>query len=477
TELALINFAHKYEVDTEEYRKYFPRVAELPFDSDRKIMSTLNEIDGSFIMFSKGAPDVVLSRCRYYIKDNIETIMDFETRELYREKNEEFSSNALRVLALCYKKIDGKKITLEDENDMIFLGLIAMIDPPRDEVYEAIKEAKLAGIRSIMITGDHKTTASAIAREIGLMEIGEKAVTGQELDGMSDDDLDKQLEEISVYARVSPENKIRIVKAWQRKNKVVAMTGDGVNDAPALKQADIGIAMGSGTDVAKDSAAMILTDDNFATIVHAVEIGRTVYTNIKKSIVYLFTGNLGAILAIIFALFAGWEAPFTALQLLFVNLINDSLPAIALGLEGSDKKIMDYPPRELKESLFTKENYRTIFFRGCIIATVTIIAQYIGGTKQLLGISMAFTTLVFARTLQTLPARSNEKTVRQLGLGTNRYVLMAISFCFILYSIVQIPIFRKYFFIAENFTVRELIICLILGITSTIVMEIRKKLY
>ncbi|MGL4567281.1 MAG: calcium-translocating P-type ATPase, PMCA-type [Fusobacteriaceae bacterium] len=477
TELALINFAHKHGINTEEYRKVFPRIGELPFDSDRKIMSTLNKVGEKLVMFSKGAPDIMLSRCSHYLQGDKEMTMTSEIREIYREKNEEFSSNALRVIALSYKEMEKQNLALEDENDMVFLGLIAMIDPPRDEVYDAIKEAKAAGMKPIMITGDHKTTAAAIAREIGLMEIGEKAFTGQELDALKDVELDAQLEKISVYARVSPENKIRIVKAWQKKGKIVAMTGDGVNDAPALKQADIGIAMGSGTDVAKDAAAMILTDDNFASIVHAVETGRTVYINIKKAIVYLFTGNLGAILAIIFALFAGWNAPFTALQLLFINLINDSLPAIALGLEQSDRKIMESPPRNPKESLFTKEDYRTIFFRGCIIAAATITAQYIGGTKELLGISMAFTTLIFSRTLQTLPARSNERTLWDLGIKSNKYVIVAVAICFILYSIVQIPLFKNYFSIAENFTIKELGICLLLATISTATMEIRKKLY
>lgn len=477
TELALINFAHKHGIDTVEYRQVFPRIGELPFDSDRKIMSTLNRVGENVLMFSKGAPDIMLSRCSHYLRGEEEVEMDSQIENIYREKNEEFSSNALRVLALTYKKMDRKILNLEDENSMVFLGLVAMIDPPRDEVYEAIKEAKKSGMKPIMITGDHKTTAAAIAREIGLMELEEKALTGQELDALEDGELDAQLEKISVYARVSPENKIRIVKAWQRKGKIVAMTGDGVNDAPALKQADIGIAMGSGTDVAKDASAMILTDDNFASIVHAVETGRTVYTNIKKAIVYLFTGNLGAILAILFSLFAGWHAPFTALQLLFVNLINDSLPAIALGLEPSDRKIMEQSPRDPKEPLFTKENYKTIIFRGGIIALVTVVAQYIGGTKELLGISMAFTTLIFSRTLQTLPARSREKTLWELGIKSNKYVLIAVAICFSLYSIVQIPLFRSYFSIAENFGVKELGICLLLASLSTGIMEIRKKFY
>ena len=305
TEVALINYAQKYDLDYKSIREECLRIAEIPFDSDRKLMTTVNSIDGQNIMFTKGAPDVIFSRCKYAIKCDEILEMSDEILDEYKKVNENFSNRALRVLAFAYKKVsDEFEPTLADENDLILIGLMAMIDPPREEVFKAVEEAKSSGIKTIMITGDHKTTAAAIAREIGIMEKDDLALTGKELDSLDDTELDSKLERISVYARVSPENKIRIVKAWQKKGKVTAMTGDGVNDAPALKQANIGIGMGSGTEVAKDASAMVLVDDNFATIVNAIEVGRTVYSNIKKSITYLFSGNLGGIISILFAVFA-----------------------------------------------------------------------------------------------------------------------------------------------------------------------------
>lgn len=476
TELALLNFLVKHKLDIKKIKEQFIRIGELPFDSDRKIMSTLNVVDGKKILFSKGAPDVIFKRCSYVLQENKVVSMDEKALKSYEEKNEEFSENALRVLALAYREMElgDEKIGFEDEKDYVLLGLVAMIDPPREEVFHAIEEAESAGIKTVMITGDHKTTAQAIAREIGIMKKNDMALTGQELDKLTDEELLEKLEKISVYARVSPENKIRIVKAWQKRQKITAMTGDGVNDAPALKQADIGVAMGTGTDVAKDAGAMILTDDNFASIVNAIEIGRTVYKNIKKSIVYLFSGNLGAILAILFALFAGWSAPFTALQLLFINLANDSLPAIALGLEPSDIAVMDEKPRDPKEPLFTKKNYKTIFFRGSIIAGATVVAQYLGGKNDLLGISMAFTTLLFCRTLQTFPARDEKRSIVKLGIFKNIYTVIAVGVCFGLYFLVQLPAFRSYFSIAEDFGWKQFSICLGLAFASTIIMELEK---
>ncbi|MGL5055225.1 MAG: cation-translocating P-type ATPase [Fusobacteriaceae bacterium] len=478
TEVALIHFAAKHGIDVSQLRESYKRISELPFDSDRKLMSTLNQFGDKKVIFCKGAPDVIFSRSTRIVVNNEVVPATVSRMDVFREKNEEFSKEALRVLGITFKIVNSEKVdlTLDDEQDMTLLGLVAMIDPPREEVYEAIKEAKAAGIRSIMITGDHKTTAAAIARDIGLMSSGEKALTGQELDELTEEELDNELENITVYARVSPENKIRIVKAWQKKGKITAMTGDGVNDAPALKQADIGIAMGTGTDVAKDSAAMILTDDNFVSIVSAIEIGRTVYSNIKKSITYLFVGNLGAILSILYALFAGWNSPFTALQLLFINLVNDSLPAISLGLEPSEDNIMSKKPREANKPLFNKQNYITIFFRGVLIAMVTILAQYIGGAESLMGMSMAFTTLIFARTLQTLPGRSEEKTAASLGFLKNKYTLIAIVVCFIMYSMVLYPSVRPYFNIDPDFGLFQLKICLLLAVISTALMELEKVL-
>ena len=305
TEIALLHFAGKRGIDYKDLREKYDRLSEIPFDSDRKLMSTVNSINGDAIMFTKGAPDVVFSRSKYALNDGEVVEIDDKIIEQYKKVNEEFSNRALRVLAFAIKDVPDDNFVpcLEDEVEMTLVGLMAMIDPPREQVYDAVKEAIGAGIKTVMITGDHKTTASAIAREIGIMAEEDISLTGQELDALSETELKNKLEHITVYARVSPENKIRIVKAWQEKGYITAMTGDGVNDAPALKQADIGIGMGSGTDVAKDASAMILTDDNFSTIVSAIEVGRTVYSNIKKAITYLFAGNLGAIIAILFAVF------------------------------------------------------------------------------------------------------------------------------------------------------------------------------
>jgi magnesium-transporting ATPase (P-type) len=417
------------------------------------------------------------------LTQNKMTVVDFF---LYGIKNptfeeslgahEKFSERALRVLAVTYKKVPTNFVpTVDDENNLTLVGLVAMIDPPRDGVVEAIAQAKSAGIKPIMITGDHKVTATAIAKEIGLMEVGEKSLTGMELDQLTEEQLEKDLEQIAVYARVSPENKIRIVKAWQKKGKITAMTGDGVNDAPALKQADIGIAMGTGTDVAKDASAMILTDDNFATIVHSIKIGRTVYSNIKKSINYLFAGNFGAIIAIFFALLVGWSNPFTPLQLLFINLVNDSLPAIALGLENPEKNIMKEPPRSSKASLFPISSIISVTIKGILIGGAAIIAQFLGNNISVeLGAAMAFTTIIFARILQIIPARSEKNLAIQLGFFSNKYILIAIIICFAVYTICLIPYLRSIFNIPAIFGLKEILTCFILSFIAMLLMELEK---
>ena len=326
-----------------------------------------------------------------------------------------------------------------------------------------------------MITGDHKTTAAAIAKEIGIMSEGDISLTGKELDALSEKELKDKLEHITVYARVSPENKIRIVKAWQEKGYITAMTGDGVNDAPALKQANIGIGMGSGTDVAKDASAMILTDDNFSTIVSAIEVGRTVYSNIKKAITYLFAGNLGAIIAILFAVFVNWPNPFTALQLLFINLINDSLPAIALGLEEAEPNIMKEKPRDINEGILAGGTLKSVILRGLIIGVIVIIAQYVGDlSSPALGAAMAFSTVTLARIFQTLPARSNDIPILKLGVFKNKYAIGAIVICLCLYSIVLIPGVRGIFNIPETFGWLQFGICLGLSIIAALIMDFSK---
>lgn len=477
TEVGLINFAKNNSIDFKKIRDEYRRKGEIPFDSDRKIMSTVNEVDGKTIMFSKGAPDIILSRCKYALVNGEVVDLNENILNEYKAKNEKFSNRALRVLAFAMKEINNESFVpaLDDEFDLTLIGLTAMIDPPRESVYDAIKIAKNAGIKTIMITGDHKTTAAAIGKEIGLMDNNDIALTGQELDSMNDTELKNKLENISVYARVSPENKIRIVKAWQEREKITAMTGDGVNDAPALKQADIGIGMGSGTDVAKDAASMILVDDNFATIVKAVEIGRAVFSNIKKSITYLFAGNLGAIISILFAVFVNLPNPFTAIQLLFINLINDSLPAIALGLEPPEKNIMNNKPRNINDGILSGGIGRIVILRGVIIGVVTIIAQYIGlKVSSELGTAMAFSTILLARIFQTIAARSDYYTSIELGFFSNKYVFGAMGITFIIYLLILLPGVRSILSIPYEFNIEMFFICLGLSILAMIIMEIEK---
>lgn len=477
TEVALINYASKNNIDYKLLREKYIRLNELPFDSDRKLMSTINNIGNDVLMFTKGAPDIVFSRCKYALNNGELVPISKEIISEYKNANEEFSKKALRVLAFATKKVKDENFipNIEDENELILIGLMAMIDPPREEVYDAVREAKESGIKTVMITGDHKTTAAAIAKDIGIMDDGDLALTGQELDSISDEELDKNLENISVYARVSPENKIRIVKAWQRKGKVTAMTGDGVNDAPALKQADIGIGMGSGTEVAKDASAMVLLDDNFSTIVNAVEIGRTVYSNIKKSITYLFSGNLGGIIAILFAVMADWSNPFTTLQLLFINLVTDSLPAIALGLEKPENGVMKNPPRNPNESILAGGTLTSVLKRGTIIGLVTILAQYIG-TKESpeLGTAMAFSTLTLSRIIQTFASRSNTETIFKLGFTSNKYVLGSVIVCLGMYGLTLLPFMRNIFAIPTSYGLSSFVICFGLSIFAMLAMEVSK---
>lgn len=478
TEAAFILLAQDLDLDYQNLRDRYPRIAELPFDSDRKLMSSLHEIDGDQMMLTKGGPDVVFDRVNRILKDGQVQDLSPEDKEAFIQANEDFAEEAKRVLAFAYKDHPSDNLDLDDENDLILVGLMAMIDPPRQEVYDAIQTAKNAGIRPIMITGDHKTTAQAIAQDLEIFREGDLAVTGSELDDMSDQELEEKLESISVYARVTPENKIRIVDAWQAKDKVTAMTGDGVNDAPALKQADIGVAMGSGTDVAKDAAAMILTDDNFVSIINAVEVGRNVYSNIKKSISYLFSGNLGAVLAIIVALILNWVAPFTTIQLLFINLVNDALPAIALGVEPIEAQLMQEDPRDPNEGLFAGGTLENILFRGITIALAVILSQYIGLSYSVeISVAMAFTTLILSRSLQVFPARSKNLTIAELGFTSNKYILLAFLVCMGLYTLTLLPIARDLFSIPDSFGLVHWGIASGLALATTIIMEVKKLIF
>ncbi|MBY9079480.1 cation-translocating P-type ATPase [Paenibacillus sp. HN-1] len=475
TEVALIAFSSSKNKDYREIRDSFPREAEIPFDSDRKLMSTVHTFDGQRALLTKGGPDVLFGRCDYVLLNGDTVPLTEELRAEFMQANEEFSEHALRVLAYAYKPIEDKTVGTGDEQHLILVGLTAMIDPPREEVYDSIADANKAGIRTIMITGDHKTTAQAIGRDIGLMSEHDVAVTGRELDGMSDQELERRLDSIGVYARVSPENKIRIVRAWQNRGAITAMTGDGVNDAPALKQADIGVAMGSGTDVAKDSAAMILTDDNFVSIVKAVGVGRTVFDNIKKAIAYLFAGNLGAIIAILVALVLNWINPFTAIQLLFINLVNDSLPAIALGMEKAEPDVMRRKPRDIKEGIFAGGTLRVVIVRGLLIGGAVIVSQYIGMRhSEEMSVAMAFSTLILARTLQTFAARSNSQTAFQAGFFTNRYVAWAVILCLCLYGFTVLPGVRRFFSIPDQFGLEHGLTAAGLALAAVILMELIK---
>ena len=429
TETALLNLGTKLGLNPDDVKAKYPRESENPFDSDRKLMSTKHTMEGMPTMLVKGAVDVLLDRMtNIQIGNEIRPITP-DDRKKIEDQNQEFSRSGLRVLAFAYKTVsDELELTLDDEYDLTFLGLVAMMDPPRVESQEAVAECKRAGIRPIMITGDHKVTAAAIAKRIGILQDESEACEGAVIENMSDEELKDFVEGISVYARVSPEHKIRIVRAWQDKGNIVAMTGDGVNDAPALKQADIGVAMGiTGSEVSKDAAAMVLTDDNFATIVKAVENGRNIYKNIKSAIQFLLSGNFGAILAVLYASITALPVPFAPVHLLFINLLTDSLPAIALGLEPHSQEVMDEKPRPMNESILTKDFLIKIGTEGLSIGVTTMIAFLIGyhGENALLGSTMAFATLCSARLFHGFNCKSDRPVVFSKRVIDNKWLIGA----------------------------------------------------
>ena len=414
TETAIVLAAHKNGMSKDELNNKYPRLAEIPFDSDRKLMTTVNRIDGKNIVIVKGAFDMMAERC---VAGNLESAKQF---------TESMSENALRVLAIGYKEIDEvpENPTSEElENGLTFMGLVGMIDPPRPEAKEAVSVCRRAGIKPVMITGDHVVTASAIAKELGILHDGDRAITGSELDAMTDRELDEQVENISVYARVSPENKIRIVKAWQRKGQVVSMTGDGVNDAPALKAADIGCAMGiTGTDVAKGAADMTLTDDNFATIVDAVREGRGIYENIKKVVGFLLGTNIGEVITVFMAMLLWHKTPLLSMQLLWINLVTDSMPAIALGMEAVENDVMDRKPKPKNEGIFAHGLGVRVVLQGIMFATLTLIGFKLGenmtGTLEG-GQTMAFIVLALSQVVQSFNMRS-EHSIFKIGVFSNK---------------------------------------------------------
>ena len=427
TEIALVQLGDYFGVEEVSYREQHPRLGELAFDSDRKLMSTLHDIDGQPTLLTKGAIDVLLGRAtRIMTHQGVRPLTEDDRADILRV-NDELSSNGLRVLAFACRELEAARpLTLEDETDFTFIGLISMIDPPRPESVQAVADAKRAGIRTIMITGDHKVTATAIARQIGIFADGDHALEGVELERMTDGELDELLPLVSVYARVSPEHKIRIVSAWQRRGQIVSMTGDGVNDAPALKKADIGVAMGiTGTEVSKDAASMILADDNFATIVKAVVNGRNVYTNIKNAIQFLLSGNTAGILCVLFTSLLALPVPFAAVHLLFINLLTDSLPAIAIGMEPARNDLLDYPPRDPKEPILNKSLIGRVSIQGLLIAAATMGAFFIGlQVSAAMASTMAFATLTLARLIHGFNCRG-EHSIFRLGFGSNIWSLLA----------------------------------------------------
>ena len=431
TETALINLGKRYGVEAAEVRRLSPRKGEIPFDSDRKMMSTLHQIDGENRMIVKGAIDCLMARTEWIWTSAGVRELTEKDKEIIWKQNQDFSMEGLRVLAFAYRDIPDKHIlTAEDENHLVFLGLIAMMDPPREESKAAVAECIKAGIRPVMITGDHKITAAAIAKRIGILHDLSEACEGADIEKMSDDQLKEFVPHISVYARVSPEHKIRIVRAWQQRGKIVAMTGDGVNDAPALKQADIGVAMGvTGTEVAKDAAAMVLTDDNFATIVKAVENGRNLYQNIKNAIQFLLSGNFGAILTVLCASVLGLPVPFAPVHLLFINLLTDSLPAIALGMEPHHGEVMKEKPRSADESILTRNFLSKIGLEGLVIGTMTMIGFMTGYHQDgaLLGSTYAFGTLCLARLFHGFNCKSDHPVILTKQFLNNPWLLSAFA--------------------------------------------------
>lgn len=476
TEVALVNLGQKLGLSEISLRKDYPRLSEIPFDSDRKLMSTLHFIDGQYILFTKGAFDVLLDRTNTIATTEGIRELTLEDCNQINAANQSLSENGLRVLAFAYKVLPSEKLlTLEDETDYTFLGLISMIDPPREESKAAVADARLAGIKPIMITGDHKVTASAIAREIGILADSDIAVEGTTLDHMTDAELDEKLEHIAVYARVSPENKIRIVDAWQRKGKIVAMTGDGVNDAPALKKADIGIAMGiTGTEVSKDAAAMILTDDNFATIVKAITNGRNVYTNIKNSIKFLLSGNTSGILAVLYTSICALPMPFAPVHLLFINLLTDSLPAIAIGMEEATDDLLHQKPRNPRASILSKDFLVRILVEGSIIGLFTLMAYHIGlTTSPQLASTMAFATLCLARLFHGFNCRGKQ-SIFKLGFASNKYSLWAFLAGFLFLNAVLFIPGLTYLFEVAPLTLSTTLTIYSLAFMPTVIIQIYK---
>lgn len=480
TELAIVMAGLKRGIEKNESEKDLPRVAEIPFESERKLMSTIHKNGNEYIVIVKGAPEILLERCKFYKQNGIKHAMSVAKRIEIKNAVEDMAENALRVLGVCCremtempKKIDNQSI----ENELTFLGLVGIIDPPREEVPKAVLVCKKAGIKPVMITGDNLITAKAIAKEIGILEKNDKCISGEELNRITQEELNKNIYNYSVFARVSPEHKVMIVNAFKSRGEVVAMTGDGVNDAPALKAADIGCAMGiSGTDVAKEAADMVLTDDNFATIVEAVREGRGIYNNIKKSVHFLLSSNIGEILTIFVAMVIGFVSPLVAIQLLWVNLVTDSMPAIALGLDPQEDNVMLKRAKNSGNALFTKEMWARIVLEGAMIGSLALVAFAIGQVLmggENVGRTMAFATLSISQLVHAFNMRS-EGSIFNINMFGNLYLVGALVLGVILQvSVIQIE-FLSNIFKVVTLGASQWLIVLVLCVMPIVIVEIEK---
>ena len=478
TEVAITNAAVEINLRKRDLYYQMQRINEISFDSKRKMMTTIHKIGSKYRIITKGAPDVLIKRCsKYYQSGRIEPI--FSKRDALQEQNQMMAEDALRVIAIAYKDVEKlpREINSETiENELTFVGLIGMIDPPREGVKEAVKTCRKAGIKTVMITGDHLQTAKAIAKELGILRKGDLAINGETLEKMSQQELERNIMRYSVFARVSPEHKVRIVKAFQSTGAVVAMTGDGVNDAPALKNADIGIAMGKGgTDVAKNASDMVLTDDNFVTIVEAVKQGRNIYDNIKKAVHFLLATNIGEIVAIFVGLLLGIKSPLLAIQLLWVNLVTDSFPAIALGLEKAESNIMNRLPRNPRKSLFADGLWGKITTEGVMIGVLTLVAFSIGNNLYSIevGRTMAFLSLGILELVHSFNIKG-EESIFKTGLFENRYLVGAFVLGTLLQVVVVISPLAQIFDVVPLNSVQWLMTAII-SILPVVIVELQKK--
>jgi Ca2+-transporting ATPase len=479
TETALIRYGLDNKYTQNNINDIYPRIDGLPFDSDRKMMTTVHTDKTSFVSFTKGAVDEIITRCNYVLIDGIKVKFDKEKKAQVLQKNRFFAEKALRVLGFASKDYEQQptEITSETiEDDMTFIGLLAMMDPPREEAKLSIKKCQTAGIKPVMITGDHKITATVIARDLGILKNDDEVITGKELSEISDDDLINNVQNYSVYARVSPEHKVKIVKAWQSNNHVVAMTGDGVNDAPALRMADIGIAMGKvGTDVSRSAASMVLMDDNFSTIVVAIEEGRGIYSNIKKSIRYLLSCNFGEIFLLLLAMLMNLKVPLLPIHILWINLVTDSFPALALGIEPKDKNILDESPRKKGENIFSNGLIYKIVFEGLLVGLIALgIFVYGLSINITIARTMTFLTLAFSQLVHSINVRSDDSIIFVKGLFSNKYSLYAILTSVLLQVfIVSVP-FTQNLFKVTHLSFNQWIIVLLSSLIPLFVIELIK---